>query len=66
MIVKVFAFSQEDIMQNTFYENMNILDTIERNGLKAEILEYKSLKGSSDIQLAGNLFLAKESGMSLK
>ena len=53
-------------MQHSFYENINVLDTIERDGLKAEILEYKSLKGSSDIQLAGNLFLAKESGMSLK
>ena len=53
-------------MQHSFYENINVLDTVERDGLKAEILEYKSLKGSSDIQLAGNLFLAKESGMSLK
>ena len=54
------------VMDSDFYQNMNVIDCKECYGCKVEILEYKNLKGSTDIQLAGDLFLAKESGMSLK
>ncbi|WP_230203589.1 AIM24 family protein [Bacillus massiliigorillae] len=53
-------------MNSDFYNNMLVLDSREKDIFKAEILAYKDLKGSSDIQLAGDLFLAKESGMALK
>jgi len=53
-------------MSEQFYENTNVIDSIEKDGIKIEILEYKSLKGSKDQGLAENLFYVQNAGMSLK
>jgi uncharacterized protein (AIM24 family) len=49
-----------------FYENVKVLDKIERETFTAEILEFQKLKGANDLDLAGEIFFAKETGMSLK
>ncbi|PLS19577.1 transcriptional regulator [Bacillus sp. M6-12] len=53
-------------MNPLFYENVKILDRIEKEKFTAEILEFKSLKGANDLDLAGEIFFARETGMSLK
>ena len=53
-------------MSEQFYENTNVVESIEKDGIKIEIIEYKSLKGSKDQNLAENLFYIQNAGMSLK
>ncbi|AAM05996.1 AIM24 family protein [Methanosarcina acetivorans] len=53
-------------MDEKFYSNVNILDSIEKDGFKVEILECNHLKGSKDAALAEDLFYIKNAGMSLK
>jgi uncharacterized protein (AIM24 family) len=53
-------------MDEKFYSNMKVLDSIEKSGFKVEILECDHLKGSKDAALAEDLFYIKNAGMSLK
>lgn len=43
-----------------------MLECIEKDGIKIEILEYKTLRGLRDICLAKNLYYIEKAGMSLK
>ncbi|WP_050615107.1 AIM24 family protein [Bacillus testis] len=53
-------------MNPLFYENTTVIDCVENESFKAEILELKALRGAKDINLAGEIFLAKEGGITLK
>lgn len=53
-------------MEKQFYENVNVIDSVEKDGFKVEILEYKDLKGSKDASLAEELFYVRNAGMALK
>ena len=53
-------------MEQKFYDNINILECVEKNGIKIEILEYKNLRGLRDVCLAENLYYLEKAGMSLK
>lgn len=53
-------------MDEKFYSNVKVLDSIEKGGFKVEILEYNHLKGSKDAALAEDLFYIRNAGMSLK
>jgi uncharacterized protein (AIM24 family) len=47
-------------------KNYNILDEKEADNAVIQVLQYKDLKGSSDVMTAERLYYAHESGMSLK
>lgn len=52
--------------ESKFYNNINILDSVDKGNFKAEIIEYKSLEGSKDPSLARNLYYVQQAGMTLK
>jgi uncharacterized protein (AIM24 family) len=54
------------VLNPLFYENINVIDCVEKPSFKAEILEFKSLKGATQSEMARELFFAKEAGLSLK
>ena len=56
----------ESIIEKNFYDNINVLECIEKDGIKIEILEYKTLRGLRDVCLAENLYYLEKAGMSLK
>ncbi|WP_048141492.1 MULTISPECIES: AIM24 family protein [unclassified Methanosarcina] len=56
----------EPIIEKKFYDNINVLECIEKDGIKIEILEYKTLRGLRDVCLAENLYYLEKAGMSLK
>lgn len=58
--------SGEPIIEKNFYENVNVLECVEKDGIKIEILEYKTLRGLRDVCLAENLYYLEKAGMSLK
>jgi hypothetical protein len=43
-----------------------LLESAEKDGIKIEILEYKSLRGLRDVSLAKDLYNIEKAGMSLK
>lgn len=45
---------------------MTVLDSVDKDNFKVEILQYNSLTGSDDPSLAKNLYYAQKAGMSLK
>ncbi len=53
-------------MDNKFYENIEVTDSVEKDGIKIEILEYTSMKGSKDTELAEDLYFVQKAGMRLK
>ncbi|MCQ1534597.1 AIM24 family protein [Methanosarcina sp. KYL-1] len=53
-------------IEQQFYDNINVLECIEKDGIKIEILEYKSLRGLRDVCFAENLYYLEKAGMSLK
>lgn len=53
-------------MDEQFYDNINILSSLERDGFKVEILEYKELKGSRDPSIAEDMYFVQKSGMAMK
>ncbi len=53
-------------MDEKFYSNIKIVDSIQKDGFKVEILECNHLKGSKDAALAEDLFYIRNAGMSLK
>lgn len=56
----------EPIIEQKFYDNINVLECVEKDGIKIEILEYKSLRGLRDVSLAKELYYIEKAGMSLK
>jgi uncharacterized protein (AIM24 family) len=56
----------EPIIEKKFYDNINVLECVEKEGIKIEILEYKTLRGLRDVCLAENLYYFEKAGMSLK
>ncbi len=58
--------SGDRIIEQKFYDNINILESIEKDGIKIEILEYKTLRGLRDVCLAKDLHYIEKAGMSLK
>lgn len=54
------------ITEDKFYDNINVLDCKEKDGIKIEILEYKTLRGLQDVNIAKNLYYLERVGMSLK
>ena len=53
-------------MGKNFYDNINVLDSVETENVKIEVLEYNELKGSKDPRLSKELYYVQKSGMSLK
>lgn len=56
----------EPIIEQKYYDNINVLECVEKDGIKVEILEYKSLQGLRDVSLAKELYYLEKAGMSLK
>lgn len=56
----------EPIIEQKYYDNINVLECAEKDGTKIEILEYKSLRGLRDVSLAKDLYYIEKAGMSLK
>jgi uncharacterized protein (AIM24 family) len=56
----------EPIIEQKFYDNIKVLECAETDGIKIEILEYKSLRGLRDVSLAKELYYIEKAGMSLK
>jgi uncharacterized protein (AIM24 family) len=56
----------ELITEDKFYGNINVLDSEVKEGIKIEILEYKTLRGLQDVSIAKNLYYLEKVGMSLK
>jgi uncharacterized protein (AIM24 family) len=56
----------EPIIEQKFYDNINVLECAEKDGIKIEILEYKNLRGLRDVSLAKELYYIEKAGMSLK
>lgn len=54
------------MIEQNFYDNINVLECIERDGIKIEILQYKNLRGLRDVRFAENLYNLEKVGMSLK
>jgi uncharacterized protein (AIM24 family) len=54
------------MIEQNFYDNINVLECIERDGIKIEILQYKNLRGLSNVCFAENLYHIEKAGMSLK
>jgi len=54
------------VAETKFYNNMTVLDSVDKDNFKVEILQYNSLTGSDDPSLAKNLYYAQKAGMSLK
>ncbi|WP_292377647.1 AIM24 family protein [Methanosarcina sp. UBA289] len=54
------------MIEQNFYDNINVLECIERDGIKIEIFQYKNLRGLRDARLAENLYNLERVGMSLK
>lgn len=54
------------MIEQNFYDNINVLECIEREGIKIEILQYKNLRGLRDVRLAKDLYNLEKVGMSLK
>jgi hypothetical protein len=44
------------MIEQSFYDNINVLECVEREGIKIEILQYKNLRGLRDSRLAENLY----------
>lgn len=53
-------------MNPLFHENIQVLDKFEAETFKVEIIQYEKLKGATDLNLAGELFFAKETGLHLR
>ena len=53
-------------MEKQFYENINVIDGVEKDNFKIEILEYNALKGSKDPRLAKDLYYIQKAGLSLR
>ncbi len=53
-------------MDEKFYSNIKVVDSIKKDGFTVEIVEYTHLKGSKDASLAEDLFYIQNAGMSLK
>ncbi|MDI3539227.1 MAG: hypothetical protein PWP14_2047 [Methanolobus sp.] len=62
----LFSCGCDTIAETNFYDNMTVLDRIDKGNFKAEILQYKSLTGSKDPDLAKDLYYVNRAGMSLK
>jgi uncharacterized protein (AIM24 family) len=56
----------EPIIEQKYYDNINLLECAEKDGIKIEILEYKSLRGLRDVSLAKELYYIEKAGMSLR
>lgn len=54
------------IVETKFYNNITVLDSVDKDGFKAEILQYNSLTGSKDPAIARNLYYVQKAGMHLK
>jgi uncharacterized protein (AIM24 family) len=52
--------------ESKFYNNINVLDSVDKGNFKAEVIEYKSLTGSKDPYLAKHLYYVQQAGMTLK
>ena len=53
-------------MNEQFYENINVLNSLEIDGFKVEVLEYKELKGSRNPLIAEDMYYVQKAGMSMK
>lgn len=53
-------------MNSAFKKNINVLERIEKENFTIEILEYQELNGANDLNLATELYFAKESRIRLK
>lgn len=53
-------------MDNQFYDNIKVQSSLEREGFKIEILEYKELKGNLDPSIAKDLYHMQKVGMAMK
>ncbi|WP_406670740.1 AIM24 family protein [Methanolobus sp. ZRKC4] len=53
-------------METKFYNNITVLDSVDKGDFKAEILQYNSLTGSKDPAIARNLHYTQMAGMHLK
>jgi uncharacterized protein (AIM24 family) len=61
-----FSSGCDAIAETNFYNNITVLDSVDKGNFKVEILQYNSLTGSKDPDLAKNLYYVHKSGMSLK
>nr|WP_321496850.1 AIM24 family protein [uncultured Methanolobus sp.] len=52
--------------ESKFYNNINVLDSVDKGNFKVEVIEYKSLTGSKNPALAKNLYYLNRAGMTLK
>ncbi|WP_292470222.1 AIM24 family protein [Methanolobus sp.] len=62
----LFLFGCGIIAETKFYNNITVLDSVDKGNFKAEILQYNSLTGSKNPSLARNLYYIQKAGMSLK
>jgi len=62
----LFLYGCGIIVETKFYNNMTVLDSVNKGNFKAEVLQYNSLTGSKDPALAKTLFHIQKSGMALK
>ncbi|AEH60480.1 protein of unknown function DUF124 [Methanosalsum zhilinae DSM 4017] len=53
-------------MTQNFYDNMEVINSFEKDGFKIEVLEYQKLKGSKHHNIAKKLYYIHKAGMSLK
>lgn len=54
------------MIERNFYDNIDVLECKNGNGIKIEILQYKNLRGLRDVYLAENLYHLEKVGMRLK
>lgn len=53
-------------MDKQFNENIRIMSSLQKEGFKVEILEYKELKGSTDHRIAQSIYHIQRAGMKMK
>ncbi|RQD92175.1 AIM24 family protein [Methanosalsum natronophilum] len=53
-------------MTVNFYDNIEVIDSFQRDGFKVEVIQYKTLKGSKHHSIAKKLYHIQRAGMALK